>query len=130
MCESELTEFFLQNSPSLPQNAVRLSEFSSPKAHSTLETVFRPFPNYAPLKRSCGAVHIRVGLELAAQEARAMLQSLSANIVLGTMLMVASTRATTTTAAITARALVAPYRAILRYYRCDTPYRAIPFKGG
>ena len=27
-------------------------------------------------------------------------------------------------------ALVAPYRAILRYYRCDTPYRAIPFKGG
>ena len=27
-------------------------------------------------------------------------------------------------------ALVAPYRAILRYYRCDTPYRAILFKGG
>ena len=26
--------------------------------------------------------------------------------------------------------LVAPYRAILRYYRCDTPYRAIPVKGG
>ena len=26
--------------------------------------------------------------------------------------------------------LVAPYRAILRYYRCDTPYRAILFKGG
>ena len=25
--------------------------------------------------------------------------------------------------------LVAPYRAILRYYRCDTPYRAILFKG-
>ena len=24
--------------------------------------------------------------------------------------------------------LVAPYRAILRYYRCDTPYRAILFK--
>ena len=23
-----------------------------------------------------------------------------------------------------------PYRAILRYYRCDTPYRAILFKGG
>ena len=23
--------------------------------------------------------------------------------------------------------LVAPYRAILRYYRCDAPYRAIPF---
>ena len=26
--------------------------------------------------------------------------------------------------------LVATYRAILRYYRCDTPYRAILFKGG
>ena len=26
--------------------------------------------------------------------------------------------------------LVAPYRAILRYYRCDTPYSAILFKGG
>ena len=26
--------------------------------------------------------------------------------------------------------LVAPYRAILRYYRCDTPYRAILFKKG
>ena len=26
--------------------------------------------------------------------------------------------------------LVAPYRAILRYYRCDTPYRAILFKEG
>ena len=26
--------------------------------------------------------------------------------------------------------LVAPYRAILRYYRCDNPYRAILFKGG
>ena len=26
--------------------------------------------------------------------------------------------------------LVAPYRAILRYYRCDTPYRAIVFQGG
>ena len=26
--------------------------------------------------------------------------------------------------------LVAPSRAILRYYRCDAPYRAIPFKGG
>ena len=26
--------------------------------------------------------------------------------------------------------LVAPYRAILRYYRCDTPSRAILFKGG
>ena len=25
--------------------------------------------------------------------------------------------------------LVGPYRAILRYYRCDTPYRAILFKG-
>ena len=25
---------------------------------------------------------------------------------------------------------MAPYRAILRYYRCDTPYRAILFKGG
>ena len=25
---------------------------------------------------------------------------------------------------------MAPYRAILRYYRCDTPYRAIPFQGG
>ena len=25
--------------------------------------------------------------------------------------------------------LVAPYRAILRYYRCDTPYRAILLKG-
>ena len=25
-------------------------------------------------------------------------------------------------------ALVAPYRAILRYYRCYTPYRAIPMK--
>ena len=25
-------------------------------------------------------------------------------------------------------ALVAPYRAILRYYRCDTPYRAIHFE--
>ena len=25
--------------------------------------------------------------------------------------------------------LVAPYRAILRYYRCNTPYRAIPFQG-
>ena len=24
---------------------------------------------------------------------------------------------------------MAPYRAILRYYRCDTPYRAILFKG-
>ena len=28
------------------------------------------------------------------------------------------------------RSLVAPYRAILRYYRCDTPYRAILFKEG
>ena len=26
-------------------------------------------------------------------------------------------------------ALEAPYRAILQYYRCDTPYRAILFKG-
>ena len=26
--------------------------------------------------------------------------------------------------------LVARYRAILRYYRCDTPYRAILFQGG
>ena len=26
--------------------------------------------------------------------------------------------------------LVAPYRAILRYYRCNTPYRAILFQGG
>ena len=26
--------------------------------------------------------------------------------------------------------LVAPYRAILRYYRCDAPYRAILFQGG
>ena len=26
--------------------------------------------------------------------------------------------------------LVAPYRAILRYYRCDTPYRAILLQGG
>ena len=25
---------------------------------------------------------------------------------------------------------MAPYRAILRYYRCDTPYRAILFQGG
>ena len=30
----------------------------------------------------------------------------------------------------TIRGLVAPYRAILRYYRCDTPYRAMLFKGG
>ena len=28
------------------------------------------------------------------------------------------------------RHLVVPCRAILRYYRCDTPYRAILFKGG
>ena len=28
------------------------------------------------------------------------------------------------------KVLVAPYRAILRYYRCDTSYRAILFKGG
>ena len=28
------------------------------------------------------------------------------------------------------RILVAPYRAILRDYRCDTPYRAILFQGG
>ena len=28
------------------------------------------------------------------------------------------------------RCLVAPYRAILRYYRCDTPYCAILFRGG
>ena len=35
MCQSELTEFFFsQNSPSLPQNSVRLSEFSSPKQYS------------------------------------------------------------------------------------------------
>ena len=27
-------------------------------------------------------------------------------------------------------ALMAPYRAILRCYRCDTPYCAILFKGG
>ena len=27
------------------------------------------------------------------------------------------------------RTLVAPYRAILRYYPCDTPYRAILLKG-
>ena len=26
--------------------------------------------------------------------------------------------------------LVAPYRAILQYYRCDTPYQAILFEGG
>ena len=26
--------------------------------------------------------------------------------------------------------LVAPYRAILRYYRCDNPYRVIVFQGG
>ena len=26
--------------------------------------------------------------------------------------------------------LVAPYRPILGYYRCDTPYRTIPFQGG
>ena len=26
--------------------------------------------------------------------------------------------------------LVAPYRPILRYYRCDTPYRAIYYQGG
>ena len=32
--QSELTEFFLQNSPSLLQNSVRLSEFSSPKHYS------------------------------------------------------------------------------------------------
>ena len=25
--------------------------------------------------------------------------------------------------------LVAPYRAILRYYRCDTPYCSIPSQG-
>ena len=30
----------------------------------------------------------------------------------------------------TGTGLVAPYRAILRYYRCDTPYRAIPFQVG
>ena len=29
-----------------------------------------------------------------------------------------------------APSLVAPYRALLRYYRCDTPYRAIPFPKG
>ena len=29
-----------------------------------------------------------------------------------------------------AKNLVAPYRAILRYYRCDTPYRAILATGG
>ena len=34
VCQSELTEFFSQNSPSLPQNSVRLSEFSSPKQYS------------------------------------------------------------------------------------------------
>ena len=35
MCQSELTEFFFsQNSPSLPQNSVRLSELSSPKQYS------------------------------------------------------------------------------------------------
>ena len=28
------------------------------------------------------------------------------------------------------RGLVTPYRAILRYYRCDTPYRVILFRGG
>ena len=28
------------------------------------------------------------------------------------------------------KSLVAPYRAILRNYRCDTPYRAILFRGG
>ena len=33
-------------------------------------------------------------------------------------------------AAIGSTGLVAPYRAILRYYRCDTPYRAILFQGG
>ena len=29
----------------------------------------------------------------------------------------------------TALDLVAPYRAILRYYRCDTPYRAVLYNG-
>ena len=33
-CQNELTELFLQNSPSLPQNSVRLSEFSPPKQYS------------------------------------------------------------------------------------------------
>ena len=34
MCQSGLTKFFLQNSPSLPQNSVRLSEFSPTKQYS------------------------------------------------------------------------------------------------
>ena len=39
LCQSELTEFFPQNSPSLPQNSV-----SSPVRNGTLETVFCLFP--------------------------------------------------------------------------------------
>ena len=39
MCQSELTEFFSQSLPSLPQNSV-----SSLLRNSTLETIFRPCP--------------------------------------------------------------------------------------
>ena len=45
LCAKAHSQSLSQNSPSLPQNSVRLSEFSSP--NSTLETVFRPFPRYA-----------------------------------------------------------------------------------
>ena len=42
---------FSQNSPSLPRNSVRLSEFSSPKQYS--RTVFCPFLEASALMRLC-----------------------------------------------------------------------------
>ena len=41
VCQRKLTEFFLQSSPSLVHNSV-----SSFLQDSTLETAFRPFPNF------------------------------------------------------------------------------------
>ena len=49
LCAKANSPSVLQKSPSLPQNSVRLSEFSSPKQYSrnSIETVFRPFPNWS-----------------------------------------------------------------------------------
>ena len=46
LCAIANSPSFLQNSPSLPQNSVRLSD--SLLQHSTLETVFCPFPTNSP----------------------------------------------------------------------------------
>ena len=75
VCQSELTEFFSQSSPSLPRNSVRLSEFSSPKQYSRNSIPPVSYSSRLDNKRSLASVrhsHVVPKLRLARKQGLAL----------------------------------------------------------